>query len=785
MNTFNQDFQTMSDFIAYSLQERIKTKPDNPSIILEPISFALNKFIDLSELKFLKFKNEINPQTGELISQNEALAKHLANASYVKWNTVSGKFIGLNGAGKTEMSQNIVKEKVKAMGLNPVVLGRHTDLTPQNENDCLIAFMSAVGREAVEIKGLPLNKPITIKKPVVDEFNIPQVDENGNFIFSGTEEIRTIEYGMIGLFRIAQNFNYMVLIIDEINRSVEQSTFNAILNGEPQDGIKMARMGNLIIALANSESDGLNHVVETDMAGRTKTATYHVYQVVEDWARWAMMNDVHPACITFAKQNPHYFEEFVGHNLECGAPTFRTLHALSDSLKMVEKKYKGKLLTNLFVQSLAFNHLGAYSDNETDNVAKKFADFYQMDYKTIAEEFNKTISSVYPNIRVGFLNQQLNYKLLSAHHVVNENSLYPTFPRMSLTGRESDQAKLFSLSAKPFIFSYVRQLLGHYEESFYITALSISFLKNFAQLNSDKKYEIKSLDECLSKLKSNPLFKGLDKAQQEELTHLFEQMCQNDGTLEPYSFRKKIFENMLLRQVLVHYLDEEMETYKTYVNSLPIQVGKGGYEFKTASSKVLGVENSDRSICDKLWNEANSKTSISAAILALMNKVLRLAFICNGQNSYDMPLLIGELSMVKIDEESAGGKYLLEIMKIIHPKLEANMGVLFEKTAHKTLYSRLYNFSIVVNVWEDATPETNNEAAMYDYLQFDKIQKYDTPRKILTSWMNELNVNQEEMRYIYNQAVQTLRFFKQEKNIDGLFVEDGEKFNSKDDPLTF
>lgn len=437
------------------LMSKIVPKKDNPEILLLPISFAIEQFFTSKKKLFLRHENQINPETGLPMSSEASLQLHLKKAQSVLWNVHSARLIGSNGSGKTELSIQMAVKKAQEMGLNPVIFNDHTQIQPQSPKDCLIAFYSAVGADLVGIKGFPMSVDVKRQNWVCDEQGVPVLNEQGLYQYGDEHLERTIEFSGIQLFNTLKQFNYGIIIIDEINRSSETSLFNAIINGERQDGVPLARMGTLILALANSETDGLNDTITSDMAAKTKNSMYHVYMDVETWAQHAYEKGYHPAVIGFAQQYPHWFENLQGHILELGAPTFRGAKKLSDALMNLEEEYEK--LEEIQVKALVVAELGSI-DSKSENIADLFASFYLTVYQDLLKKFKNRLNHAYRGLEMGFCDLYENKNYFSINTAltqtcpVAENGVYH-----SQSGNHSNELKTHKLYLRSMVNSLLKQ----------------------------------------------------------------------------------------------------------------------------------------------------------------------------------------------------------------------------------------------------------------------------------------------------------------------------------------
>lgn len=444
-------------------QERLSKTKMVDNLLHAPISLAVQMALDSKLPEVLKVRNYV-----EKFGVSEEEAKKIIYGSQYnpKANVHSSTFIGGNGIGKTETVTDDTIEALIARGMNPIV---YTDgiYYPENDNDVLIVYLSCVGKEAYEIKGIPMRQDEERDAYYRGEQQfrtVSEVQDDGTIterVEKITKKVPTLQYSEVKKLASLGNFKHAVLILDEKNRSQEISFFNAMLAGEPLDGVDYP--GNLLImAMENSSADGRNHVHEIDDAGKTKTDTYFVFQTVKDWARYAKRKGLHPSVIAFAEKNEAMFENQVQNNSEAAFPTFRGLSALSRDMYNLEEKAEklGRKLFQREVELKAQATLGIYPNIDERTVCELFADFYTNTYASIINDIESVILRPTAPYKMGIDDEELNRKFYAVSRGQYRGAVqYFDRENVHLTTEESDRLTRIAANANTYLVSLVNNMM--------------------------------------------------------------------------------------------------------------------------------------------------------------------------------------------------------------------------------------------------------------------------------------------------------------------------------------
>lgn len=375
----------------------------------------------------------------------------------------SFKLVGGNGIGKTASVLSEGISFIKKLGFNPIVFDGEI-CYPTSTNDVLVLYISWVGKESHDIEGLPFRN--TIKVPVVKNGETLK-DENGEVLF---KEEDGLTYSVEPAFKTLSLFNRALVIFDELNRSPELDIANALLNGEKVKGVKMPKNGTIIFAMQNSDSDGINIIrTKQDGASNTKASTFHVYQPVQHWQKWAYKNKVHPALIAFAMQNKDIFEiqKNVEDYGEMAFPTLRGLTKLSEQI-IEKEEFLSLIFGDSNIGKLEKNELSAMFQSrvglhpDKENLPESFAHFYIYMQNNLYESVRRSVFEPYSNPYFGMgINgdEELNNKLYYSTYK-NVPSLYSK--GFSYNEKDGTMADLFASIKKYSIPSYTISFANEY-----------------------------------------------------------------------------------------------------------------------------------------------------------------------------------------------------------------------------------------------------------------------------------------------------------------------------------
>ena len=363
--------------------EGIEPDSNRGNLLKVPISFAIDSIMN-SGVQMLK----------------DSDASHL-DLSQNKANVISGRLIGPNGSGKTEITMSMAKRRLEEEGYEVITyqkeMGIITKSKDSDKEQVILVYLNASDIERVDIIGSPFKGKI--KGEHIDEATGQIVEKDYDIL----------SYTAIQKLKSLSNFDRAVLFIDEANRNDIQNIINGLLNGEDIENFTFPKKGLITFAAMNSEKDGLNdHTSLLDGAAITKAAVFHTYMAFDDWVEYARQIEIHPSVISFAMANKDMMESnltnaFATHlENEIPFPTFRGLELFSDMLKIEEQANK-----DLGNHSFNRNQLAAYFQSRLGNVgdadssslilAQKFSDFYNETHegflKIINDTFSKTSKS--------------------------------------------------------------------------------------------------------------------------------------------------------------------------------------------------------------------------------------------------------------------------------------------------------------------------------------------------------------------------------------------------------
>lgn len=498
--------------------QAIRNDPRNPVNKMIPIQLALDMGID-SILPFFKKYEAHAEQMG--ISIQEAYEMDNSTTSNVK----SLKLVGSNGIGKTQMVLKYAIEKCKGLGLNPVIYSPKNEddliMYPTSAKDCLILHYSCVGKENIDLIGIPLADKNAIIHKVDKDFN--KIMKDGipvNFVKSG--QSRTY----IPLFYTLSQFPYAIIMFDEMNRSPESHTFNALLNGE-KGTISYARYGTIIIATQNSQFDGMNlYLTQQDAAAVTKTQTYLVYNTVSDWQYYISDEgiEIHPALMSFldndiklqeALETPNKMED----SNEIGFPTFRGMNAFSDALINLEKaqneKFNGAIpLSQSQITILTQAILGR--DTNHSELPERFAEYYIYAQQKALPKLIETFESFEANpFKIGFHDKEYNNVVLQ---LIHNNSSYVHVEQSTMDSYfsnviEHNQATLLFKQFSHYLADYLNKMLNHRTENAVTQIATTLFVK---ELTANANYRATVLSKLVN----------------EEEKKIFTYLCDTNNSLE-------------------------------------------------------------------------------------------------------------------------------------------------------------------------------------------------------------------------------------------------------------
>ena len=488
-----------------SIQEVMDGK-QGKGIFRVPIGLAVEQGITGNMPQFLRVKNFADKNS---ISHAEAHKQITQNSLNPKSNTTAINLIGGNGIGKTEMTMEILSRSVREKGLIPVIYdptkgdasGVMRPTGANKENQCLFVYMSCVGLEAFEVKGMPIKvdkerevygedfEVLMEKHRVIDE----ETGKSVEIIREVHETVPTLTYSEVARIASLGNFNYAVLILDEKNRSPELNMFNALQTGEPIDGIKTPRYGMFVVSMENSSEDGLNNANRVDAAGKTKTDTYIVYQTATAWARYAQQKGLHPAVISFVLRYPHVFENQIDNNSELGFPTFRGAERLSTRLYAAEEdaRLHGRTISSPEVLILAQAVIGVHGDTTNmskGNVPAQFVEHYTYSHLAMNKQIEDAVAVTRPHYDIGFLDKEATNRLLKSARASARatTKYYEEKDIVPVTGIEADYIAVMANSGRDYLKNYISKLFLNGEYSAFNFARSLSLQMMFRDWDTGK-----------------------------------------------------------------------------------------------------------------------------------------------------------------------------------------------------------------------------------------------------------------------------------------------------------
>lgn len=300
---------------------------------------------------------------------------------------------GPPGPGKTQVGMKTLEQIARNHGLNPV---RYTPgVRPTGPNDCLIGYRSAAEMMRMDLIGIPNLYEIE-EKALDDDFkpivltNLDEMDEKqreahkrGEVVYK-TIKREAADYRYPDFWATVKAFPYAGLMLDEINRSMCQSQFLALLNGDDVEGLKLPK--SLVIGTLNEGASDGNDVEAMSTALRTRAAIYYTKPDVNAWINgYALEAGIHPCAIAFAKLYSNVFESFkVPADDMVAAPTLRGITRLSDALvtyELMNPNLSGDNIDEQQLRQLVFARLGEHL--EVPDLPTSFSKLYKVAYKTV------------------------------------------------------------------------------------------------------------------------------------------------------------------------------------------------------------------------------------------------------------------------------------------------------------------------------------------------------------------------------------------------------------------
>lgn len=309
---------------------------------------------------------------------------------------------GPPGPGKTQVGMKTLEQIARNNGLNPV---RYTPgVKPTGPKDCLIGYRSAAEMMRMDLIGIP--NLYEVEENALDEnFNPILVEEKDMTPEQkekherGVPVYKTItreaaDYRYPDFWATVKAFPYAGLMLDEINRSMCQSQFLALLNGDDVEGLRLPK--SLVIGTLNEGASDGNDVEAMSTALRTRAAIYYTKPDVNAWVNgYALEAGIHPCAIAFAKLYSNVFETFkVPADDMVAAPTLRGITRLSDALvtyELMNPNLSGDNIDEQQLRQLVFARLGEHID--VPDLPTSFSKLYKVAYKTVIPQVRKVMQN--------------------------------------------------------------------------------------------------------------------------------------------------------------------------------------------------------------------------------------------------------------------------------------------------------------------------------------------------------------------------------------------------------
>jgi hypothetical protein len=168
-----------------------------------------------------------------------------------------------------------------------------------------------------------------------------------------------------------------ILLFDELtaaDRTLQVAAYEIILDRRLGDLYRLPN-GWYIVAAGNREED---MAVATTMSSALANRFMHVelQEAPEQWVRWGLQNDIHPAVIGFIRFRPDLLFHQENENLERGWPTPRSWERVSTMLKNFHVDGQQYLLDKL-IYGLVGNQAGVEFCAFRE-IAEQFEDTYEV-----------------------------------------------------------------------------------------------------------------------------------------------------------------------------------------------------------------------------------------------------------------------------------------------------------------------------------------------------------------------------------------------------------------------